>query len=448
MKYDIVVNINYQLNVPETWGKTISKSRTVSIKAYSSSEISESWGGMGFCFIGENPIDYVVVEPAVLVPKKDIVTKNMTICKQCLGKNCTNDGDSCTKPTECGGGFCVEGYCSNSKKCFNNDCKCSQDEIQCEDNMRCVKRMSLDVGSKPICSFEECNTKYINPNTGLCAKSPEQIAQEEKDTLKKEQETQQQLQKEAEDRRQQMLREEQEGRDQLLNQLFFGGTILVILFVFVFIIRSKDQKEKQRTIIEMEEAKQKTIEKEKEKEKERQKTMQKEIESISLEIQKIDKLRNSQKVTESELAELDKKKEELRLKKEEFEKNNNEFLTKEAIDKYEQRYHKKVDLDEKSGYFRFKSNNELLHIYLYKNHFRLEKGFEVHHIDADKKNNELWNLIALPTNEHFRFKHAKIIFRNWNSGIKELQEQLGMKEEDFHEHIQKHMKEVGFTALA
>ncbi len=56
--------------------------------------------------------------------------------KICAGKD---DGEKCSSSNECGGNHCVEGQCSNTKACFNNNCKCSYLEFQSADNTKCEK---------------------------------------------------------------------------------------------------------------------------------------------------------------------------------------------------------------------------------------------------------------------------------------------------------------------
>ena len=78
-----------------------------------------------------------IIEPKI-TKKHELVTKEKEICKLCAGKNCSNDGISCSLPNECGGNYCIESYCSNSEVCYNNNCKCATNEIQCSDNKKCV----------------------------------------------------------------------------------------------------------------------------------------------------------------------------------------------------------------------------------------------------------------------------------------------------------------------
>ena len=67
----------------------------------------------------------------------------------------------------------------------------------------------------------------------------------------------------------------------------------------------------------------------------------------------------------------------------------------------------------------------------------------MHHIDNDKLNNEIWNLLSLSEEEHKKLNHARIDFGNWGSGIEQLKEQLGYgtNEKPFPEHIWRKIKE-------
>ncbi len=110
-----------------------------------------------------------ILEPE-LEHRLEKVTRTRLVCEQCLGKNCTNDGEACSNPEECGGKHCVSGYCSKTSTCHNNDCKCAAQRVQCPDNMRCVPTSSILIGGTPLCSPRECTTGFVNPQTGLCEK--------------------------------------------------------------------------------------------------------------------------------------------------------------------------------------------------------------------------------------------------------------------------------------
>ena len=44
-------------------------------------------------------------------------------------------------------------------------------------------------------------------------------------------------------------------------------------------------------------------------------------------------------------------------------------------------------------------------------------------------------------NSHYgKFRHGKIYFKSWESGIHQIKEQLDWKDSDFPEHIQKEIK--------
>ena len=121
--------------------------------------------------LDENTINFNINNTS-LEAKRETVRLNNYSCVQCpTGSNftCINDGQNCSDSSQCGGNHCVRNHCSNSTSCFNNDCECALDELQCNDNSRCVKKNSVQLGFKPICNLvEECATGYLNKN-GACA---------------------------------------------------------------------------------------------------------------------------------------------------------------------------------------------------------------------------------------------------------------------------------------
>lgn len=60
-------------------------------------------------------------------------------------------------------------------------------------------------------------------------------------------------------------------------------------------------------------------------------------------------------------------------------------------------------VENREGYLEVKDTRELFHRKVYKQKFTIPHGFEVHHCDGNKLNNELENLIALP-----KYIHQKI----------------------------------------
>lgn len=103
----------------------------------------------------------------------------LDICKLCEGKTCLNDGVLCTSSTQCGGANCVRGVCSNAETCFQENCNCAENEIQCDNNKQCVPRKVIPLDAQPICNkSEECVSQYLDPHTHLCAKSPLKVQEE------------------------------------------------------------------------------------------------------------------------------------------------------------------------------------------------------------------------------------------------------------------------------
>jgi hypothetical protein len=162
--------------------------------------------------IDKNSVTYSIYNNIYIGPLK---TESFTIqvpeCNLCSGgKECLNDGIACIYGNECGGTFCVEGRCSNTENCFENNCRCEEkNKLQCPNNKKCVTKKSageipeclglqecttgllcstnnrcygngtIQVGGTPICGNEgECITGHVNEN-GICSKTPEQIRQDE-----------------------------------------------------------------------------------------------------------------------------------------------------------------------------------------------------------------------------------------------------------------------------
>ena len=86
--------------------------------------------------------------------------------------------------------------------------------------------------------------------------------------------------------------------------------------------------------------------------------------------------------------------------------------------------------------------SSLVHRWVWKNyHGRYPRpDFEIHHINKNKYENILWNLIELYRDVHRGFVHGKVIEKNWESGIQQLKDQLGMRDKDFPEYIQNEIK--------
>ncbi|MFA5333369.1 MAG: HNH endonuclease [Candidatus Nanoarchaeia archaeon] len=170
-------DLNVTLNV-DVSGSCSTRSNIIKfqIKArdYYLVETDGGWGQTPCTIIiNEHTLSYHVDYPFNASESILAINRNSIICKICeSGLNCTDNGGFCSNSNQCGGGYCIEGICNNQSLCYNDDCKCSLDKIQCSTNDKCVIKTSLEVGSKPICRVEECKTNYINQSTGICANEP------------------------------------------------------------------------------------------------------------------------------------------------------------------------------------------------------------------------------------------------------------------------------------
>ena len=157
---------------------------------------------------------------------------------------------------------------------------------------------------------------------------------------------------------------------------------------------------------------------------------------------RISKLTKQREMLEKEEQKIITIEKDLGSKKLKFEKENKEFFIKKALDKYKQRY-PNIFYDEEEGYIKFSNNGDYLHRFIYRRKFDKNLGNKVvHHIDTDKLNNDDYNLISIPYERHKELNHTLIDFKDWESGIKQLKEQLDMEDSDFPEHIQKKIEEI------
>jgi hypothetical protein len=339
---------------------------------------------------GIEQIKYEFISPNIIHSESITENKTREVCQQCLpnsGQDCLNDGAYCSNSNRCGGGYCIENKCSTSLVCLDNNCQCSDDKIQCSDNTQCVKKKSVESGSEPICSSQECETSYVDEDTGLCKKSPGQIGE----------------------------------------FILYVSISLAIIIVFGVIgkwyLKNKHEHEKQATL---------TAAKSLEAAKIRRKKY--ELNQLQQDIEKIEKQKNR---TKGKIDEIEKLKEDLEKKKTDLKKMSKDFYFK----KYKERYGNKIYLDEKTEYIRFKRNNEYLHQYIYRTEYGpYNKRNEIHHIDANHYNNEIWNLIELSQAQHYKIKHGKINYGGWASGIIELK-RSGISIKDFPEKVIEHFKE-------
>ena len=113
-----------------------------------------------------------------------------------------------------------------------------------------------------------------------------------------------------------------------------------------------------------------------------------------------------------------------------------------------QYYKKKYFVDEypnrleisKEDYMVFKDSKIPLHKYIYESEYDKKMGKNIHHIDRNNYNNEIWNLIALDWKVHKEsVKHGRIKFGDWNSGIEELR-RIGLSDKEFPQEVIKRLR--------
>ena len=77
------------------------------------------------------------------------------------------------------------------------------------------------------------------------------------------------------------------------------------------------------------------------------------------------------------------------------------------MEKYKYYHNIKFTLDEKSGYYQNSTIHKSLHRFVWEeNNGVIPKGYEIHHIDFNKSNNHISNLIMLSKKEHLEI-HSK-----------------------------------------
>jgi hypothetical protein len=404
-------------------------------------------------------IKYKFAEPNIITSEFLSVPKEKIVCSECYGYDCLNDGAVCSKSQECGGGYCVRGVCSNSESCFDNDCKCAPEEIQCKDGA-CVKKNIIPLDNAPKCDMaEECISNYVDIKSGLCAKSPSVIDKEKKE------------------------------KKVFVGFIIFIGLVVLLIVMGLLLLKFPGdlEKETKKLTKEIEDLKNlknslvSTVDNLKTEAKDIDNSISKKNEKIKRLKQKIKnakgeakgalekqlkdekkeqkhrmddlKLRTDELNREKEKLqllekELNDKSEELEGKKTEIEKNSNKTRIKEFEEKYKKEYEhasSEVFYDKETKYFKIKYRNGReydLHWKVYKDRVSQNlHGTNIHHIDYDELNNEIWNLIALPSAAHKEFNHYKINNKgNWESGIEQLKKQLGMAEADLPDHIKNELK--------
>ncbi|MFC1648372.1 hypothetical protein ACFL1B_02825 [Nanoarchaeota archaeon] len=260
---------------------------------------------------------------------------------------------------------------------------CSSDEIFCDENKKCVSINEVPLDVKPECGlYQECVSQYINPETGLCSKSPAQLKEEEDQKTKEEVAAQQK-------------EHEQEAKEKKFWSYMIIAVISLLIFCFLVwviydIVRKKT------------------------------------------EIKKMEAKMMRQKFEIKYAKDLEKARKEL--------DNRNQHYIKKYCDRY------KLRIDDDGYFRFRDYPGKYLHHYLYTKKYYPKidpkdlENHEIHHINAHKLNNENWNLIALPKDIHkYKVNHPSIDTGDWPAGIQALKK-AGLKEKDFPKYVREHLR--------
>ena len=331
-------------------------------------------------------------------------------------------------------------------------CKCNSRRIYCETSEKCVSKRDVPDDVRPSCGLrEECESEFIDSETGLCAKSPSQIEEEEEERIEnelrvKEIETRK-LELEAKEREQQAERRAQEAReleleaqkraqetrrleleDQRLKleaeraeqeaqrqheqkKLLTYSIISVIVLLAVLIIGGGIFLLFFKT--RLHEAKQKTLEKEIELEARHIESKEYDLEELKKKIKEIRKNKKLQQEEKRKLNDLKSEAEKLNsyiatqwkktAKPFPYEGANNRLvIINPHLGGYMCFYDENLSLDEYRA-------GSLVHRWIWKKHHGRwpKQGWHIHHVDGNKYNNRIENLKEIKGEKHYELHRMR-----------------------------------------
>lgn len=392
-----------------------------------------------------------ILSPSNLEYKFESKPFMIEVCKMCGITHCFNDNSLCTLDSECGSGICnIAGYCGNTKIV---SCE-PYGKLNCN-NQSCLMPSIKEFGEAYSCDFE-CKSGI--GEDGICLKSLEQLKADKDSRIK--------------------------------NWIYWILIVMIVVTtIYFFFVRKTLVKRirelnNQIQILVKEISKKEIYIREMEKkgenldkiilEKENlMKLKEDELDKIDTQLKILkDQINNHKGIARekfeneynrlkiiycSKLDSLSKLKEGVKtsnkeLKRFNIERNklleNERELTKREIDTALEKYgveygRNRIEYDSASGYIVFKNSNgksKPIHRDKYVNRYGMGEGYEVHHIDKYKLNNDYSNLIALTKEEHKKISHSKIGYKNWEEGIKELINAIPGIEKRFNNEIKEKLK--------
>lgn len=462
---EMQLNLSALLLKPATQGNAYPEAKQIItqeiiLPAYGEYKFEGNPIGIGSNYFSNDSITYEVYSPEELTLKKGYRDLQREICKNCTnGKQCLDNGASCNSNDECGSNIC-----NLAKVCGSigslSVVPCPAGLLNCN-NQSCLAPSTKNVGEAYKCEFECISQRGEN---GTCLKSLEEIKADNVKSAKK-------------------------------LVYWFIGIILVVSFIslaywkFLYkrwikglgarlneLERVSKLKEKEINQLESHGAdlsikikKYEELIENKNKEAnsigELIKLKESELKEASIKSKSIveEAIRNliskSRKIKSETLAleiETEKFKEARMKRNTEIEegKKLRENEIKERKDKalYETAKllrvpKEKLEID--NGRIRYSKSlinpeqkGAWAHIELYKRYIRKPtSNEEVHHIDGDELNNNLWNLIAIDIKKHFGI-HGTIKTMDWADALNYLIAKKIVGEMDLHKFIKQHRKEI------
>jgi hypothetical protein len=343
--------------------------------------------------------------------RDEIEVRNRSICTGLL-----DDGSKCDFSAECGSGLCFElaGYCGTNISVIEDDPGCPSGEFLCSD--RCVEPSVLNSGEVYFCE-EQC-ALGLKGCDGIC-KNSSSIIEGESYTCEWECKS---------DRFENGICLESTGH--LYGKWLGLGFALLLIGILVIklyhSIKINKAKEVARKLVS--EAVFEANEK------------RKIAAIIELKIEILSK--SLDKALVNNLEDAREKKEQLKKLNQSLTKISEDTEKKEykIIKMYKDllvaRYGKNLIYDD-NGYPRFKDSNKLIHRVIYENEkdSKIKWKNQIHHIDANKINIEVKNLIELTSQQHKNIPHSKIPTGDWKKGMEVLMKTMKWKENDLPDHL-------------
>ena len=360
--FDVMVVLNY--TIEGTGGGNIQHGKWISVESDTqvTNVCSENGDIIGNCTFIKESLEYYVSKPKLMYPGEAQLKKTRTICPK------KNDGQPCSTNQECGSKVCnFAGYCGNFTICPEGTTNCM--------DQSCLAPGVKEINETYFCEWE---CKSGRGKDGICKRG-------------------------------------------WIPTIVF--TIIIIFLVSIsvfFVIKIFDKKERDR---KKEQSKKEADDKAEEILGNAKQEANKIIKEAQKELVKInrdlDHKRSEKEKLNSKLHKTEEDKKKLIKLNEDIKKLKNKVNNenKELLEGYKEKHGHEFFLD--NGYVRFKKSwrhpdqkGQFFHIWWFEhNHKRkVRLAHQIHHIDFDKKNNDLSNLEELSIYEH-KQKHKTRFYK-------------------------------------